>query len=645
MSDRGPGSRERRSSGRRRRVPAPSRGSEIAGIALLGLAIAGSALLFGAQQTPVLVVTALLSAGAALLLGLSTTPKLVWLLFGLAAYTLLQIVPLPLGLVARLSPASAAVWRDVLRPFGAPPPGWATLSVDPAATALETLKWFAYACVFVAASGLRARRGPAWVAMLVVGSSFLVCGVTLVHGILDIRRIYGLYAAPDPSQWLRGPFVNGNNLAGYLNVGLFAGVGLLLSPDTKLPRWPLLLAVPLLGVELVLTGSRGGVGALGVVGVAMGLIVLRQRRMASRRVLAGVAASALLVVVAAFALGGPRLAQAFADRDMRAKVAAWKWSLDMIGDFPVFGVGRGAFETAFQPYRGLLGRDWTMVFPYAENFPLQWAADWGPVVAIAGLVLWILLVRRALARALRDPLTTGLVAGIAALLLQNLVDLGLELFAVSALALLALGGALEPRSETRSRLPSGLLPALGVVISSVIVAATGAELVRIERHDVERAYSVWIKEGAEKPRAFLAQMRKVMLRHPGEAYFPLVASVAAARAGEDPLRFIGRALERSPLDGQVHLRLADVLAERKVVAQALMHLRLAALYDVILRDLALRKAANLVRSADELARAFPRDLPGGSLLSEVCRRALGPVRVGCFREVVERDVTDHASKV
>ena len=106
------------------------------------------------------------------------------------------------------------------------------------------------------------------------------------------------------------------------------------------------------------------------------------------------------------------------------------------------------------------------------------------------------------------------------------------------------------------------------------------------------------------------------------------------------MRWVGRALERSPFDGHVHLRLADLLAARGARRQALIHLRLSALYDVILRDNALWKAAGLAQSADDLLSAFPRNLPGATLLPEVCKRAAGPTRVACWREVISRDESD-----
>jgi hypothetical protein len=504
-----------------------------------------------------------------------------------------------------------------LRPFAAPPPSWVTLSVDPAATALEALKWFSYGCIFIAAAGWRARRGTAQLALLIFGCGALVALVTLAHGVLGLQRIYGMYTAPTPSPWLRGPFVNGNNLAGYVNLGLFAGVGLWLSPERKVPAWPLLLGVPVMVAQVLLSESRGGIGCLLLGLLWIGFRSLRRRRLGSPRLHAGIPAAFALGLAAAAAIGWARLAAAFSDRDAHAKVSAWRWSLDLIKDFPTFGVGRGAFETAFEPYRRLLGNDWTMVFAYAENFPLQWAADWGVLVAVLALAAAVVLGWRPVSRAMNDPLAGSLVAGLGALLLQNLVDLGLEIFAVSALAVVAFA-ALGGSSSTERRGP--VLDAIaisGVLVSTVIVLAIGAVPVRIERQRVSNAYSAWVRNGSKDPVGFLAMLRAPMLRHPGEAYFPLVGSIPAARAGGDPLRWIGRALERSPLDGQAHLRLADVMASRGARRQALFHLRLAAVYDGILRPCALEGVGSRTELRGSLERISP-----GSARREAASRAV-----------------------
>jgi len=340
----------------------------------------------------------------------------------------------------------------------------------------------------------------------------------------------------------------------------------------------------------------------------------------------------------AAALAGPELWASLTDRDVAGKLRGFAWSLGMIRDYPIFGVGRGAFETAFQPYRQTLGRDWTMVFAHAENLPIDWVAEWGVPVGVAALGALAWIARRPFRRALRDPISAGLITGLSVLGLQNFADFGLELCGVMVAALLAFAAADEPASlDSPASVRTLAIPAAPLALSLVVVLVIGATPVQIERHRLHEAFTAWSQSGSKDPNGMLPQIRAAMSNHPGEAYFPLLAGSVAMRSGrENPLPFLGRALERSPIDGNVHLTLGHVLAQRGNRRQAMLHLRLAARYDVTLRDGALQRIGALARSRDDLLSTFPPEQPGGELLGEACPKLYPALRVACTREVVAR---------
>ena len=200
--------------------------------ALLGIVVIGSALAIGTVHIPALLaVSALALLGATLeSLALRRVPWPALVLAALGLFSALQAVPLPAAWVSGLSPASADVWLRCLGPFGEPALRRFSLSVDPSASIAESLKWLTYACVYVMAMRTRARRGSAWLAVLLFGSVTLIALITLVHGIADLPELYGVYH-PDftPGRWNVGPLLNSNNLAGYAILGLFTGGALLLS--------------------------------------------------------------------------------------------------------------------------------------------------------------------------------------------------------------------------------------------------------------------------------------------------------------------------------------------------------------------------------------------------------------------------------
>ena len=127
-----------------------------------------------------------------------------------------------------IAPANADVWARSLLPFGERP-AWGSISLDPGASLVEALKWLTYASTFFAASVLGARRGTQLVLALVVSSATLLAVVTVSNGLLDARKVFGVYEPT--SQFLPhhvGPLLNANNLAGYLTLGAITGVGLML---------------------------------------------------------------------------------------------------------------------------------------------------------------------------------------------------------------------------------------------------------------------------------------------------------------------------------------------------------------------------------------------------------------------------------
>ncbi|HEX6766880.1 MAG TPA: O-antigen ligase family protein, partial [Polyangiaceae bacterium] len=388
---------------------------------------------------------------------------------------------------------------------------------------------------------------------------------------------------------------------------------------------------------VVLTGSRGGVGSLALGGVALAFVVLRQQRPDWLRVGGAVSALLLVLLVVGIALAGPSVHEELLDSKLGAKATAWGWTLDLIRDFPVFGVGRGGFETAFQSYRQPLGRDWTTIFAHAENFPLEWLADWGVPVGLAAVAAVAFAASGVRRRALGEPLASGLAIGLATLLLQNLVDLGLEVFAITAAALVAYAGIQSPGNGERRASLRFALPVAGAVVGSVLVVATGATPVALERERVASDYRAFEKSGARDGSRLFAGLRASIRRHPADAYFPMMGALISSRTHQgDPMRWLARALERGPMNGTTHVVLAQVLASRGARKQALIHTRLAALYDVTLRDYALQQAILFARNTEELVSTFPAGLPGAELLEDLCEATPGERRIGCWREALSR---------
>lgn len=605
----------------------------------LGLALLTAGLGFGGQPRSVLLVAAVLSV-IAVAFSPSALPlsRLTLGLLALSAFTALQAVPLPFGLVELLSPRAADVWAGVLRPFHEGSPAWVTLSVDPAATWLEVVKLTSCACLAAAGAGVRARRGSPAVAALAFGASLAVCLVTLAHGIVRAPLIYGTFTpVAEAERWTRGPFVNSNNLAQYLNLGLFAGAGLWLSGRSPLPAFVTGAGVPLLAAGVVLGGSRGGVLAMLLAAGFLVALTVSRNTASPARALGGLAGVVVAAVLGLLVLGDQHLVRSLLDDSVSGKLLAFRWSLPMIRDHATTGVGRGAFEGAFQPYRGARG-DASTIYAHAENLVLDWTSEWGIPVGLLALVGLGAASAVLVARARKDSTRSGLAAAILAVLIGGMVDFGIELFGIAALIVVVLSTAENAAVTPSSSRPwLRFVPAGAAALALVIALVSGARTARAERKTLREATAAVAREPKPSFDEVRGALRAAMLRHPGDAYFPLLGAFMATREGKNPLSWLGRALERNPYSGQAHLALGEALGAARQSSQALIHLRLAAAYDYSLSDRALRRAVELEPNLDALIRAFPSEIAGGAAFVDLCPRLTVESRVDCFREALRRD--------
>jgi hypothetical protein len=678
----------RTSASRRRSRGGSGDGRDPGGVAEQGLParmlaaiVIGSVLAIGTVHVTVLaVVSAVAFAAAAVSLyrsarapqGLSI-PLPTLLCAALAGYTLLQAIPMPIGWLRVVAPANADVWDRCLGPLGEPGPSWASISLDPGASFVEVLKWTVYGAVFAVAAAVASRRGASWGVASVFIAAAAAALTTLVHGLAGATHVYGLYQPGfNALPWHIGPLLNANNLAGYLNLGVLCGLGLLLSHRPLIPRWLVGVGVTLIvGID-VSSGSRGGVLALPIGMVALALLTRQSRgsganarqRASSWLMVFAVAAGGVLA-----ALGDTeKLWAELYDKNL-SKVEMILWAKPLLRDYPIFGIGRGAFESVFPLYRVTPGN---VVYTHAENFPAQWLAEWGVPVGLAALVAfgWAFAPRRLGAE--RSALAAGAWAGVAVLALQNMVDLALEVPAVCIGVVTVLGSLWgdrrrhAPREEARSTGPleGPVQVARGHVRSIVLqgawaravpvgIAALGALLIgasmRSGWHDVA-SDRLAVRRGFEAARALepgpvaslRGELRRAMARHPAEPYFPLMGALVAFHArDQSPIPWLQRTLERGQVNGRAHLLLAEVLAAQGRRRQALLELRLSFENDEALLAQAAVLAVRWTRSFDELLVAVPEGLPGSRVLIVMARYLVAPadveLRGRCDREAILRD--------
>lgn len=438
-------------------------------------------------------------------LGLARADR-IWLVPAvlLALWAAFQLVPLPPSVVAALSPEAdriyggtqigyrgdesatsegrlAALEREALRRVpevaGVPvppqaadlpdltvpvckPSGLYTLSLQPTATQ-ERLFWYlSLLMAFVLARGRVSSparyRVYRWVVFsTVVGLAVfaLVQAQTWNGKIYWVRRI-------TTSVYAYGPFVNPTNLAGVMELAVpwLAGYALFrLGAKGREALREARFSFAAVGTVLCTAAAVGAASKAGVVLVAAGLtaVAFRAARTGRQRaVLLGVVAAGALALP--FLLRGSRLAERLDEFVTYSsvgelgggRVPVWLAGLDLFGDFPLTGVGFGAFREVFPRYM-LPGQEGWL--DQAHNDYLEVAISGGVPAAL--LVLWMAgafawrVFRRFRGRRISTA-RIGLAAGVAALAVHALADFnhqipGVALLWVTACACLLPAGRRE----------------------------------------------------------------------------------------------------------------------------------------------------------------------------------------------------------
>ena len=530
------------------------------------------------------------------------------------AFIAFQLLPLPPALVGLLSPATREVFDFVLAPLGRYP-AWRPLSLDPPATANELVKAITYLTVFLAAAQVaRSRRAKARLVTMLGTSGIVVSVIGFGHALWGATSLLGLFSFEHARPPFLTTFGNPNHLASFLALcatALLARV--LVERDRKVATlWG--FGYLTTGVGVLLSLSRGGIVAF-VAAQAMLAIAVWMVRKSEREGVAlearafAVPASVLLVVAVSAYLAWDALAAELSSADTLdklkdSKLAMWPTFWPLMRDHWLVGVGRGAFEVAYQRFQDpfLTGQ---ATFTHAENIVAQWAADLGLPLAllVLGSCAWALL--GALRRGATDPERLAMVFGLAAVALHELVDFGLELggLAVPATVAFAVATCRQERASSFKRKAA-------VLLLPLVVAVAAFSWVRAGHSLKADGQALSAQVGQQDAQAIAAAAADMAERHPGDYFAHLVA--AQAFAAERPLHadllvgFANRAMYLNPSLPLPHRLAALALRATGRMSQARIEYKLAyQLGDAT----ALSEVTRVFKRPEEMLDAVPGDRP------------------------------------
>ena len=362
----------------------------------------------------------------------------------LVAFALLQSLPLPLGLVALISPEHAELTRHTAELMAGESARSASLSVAPEMTRRTALFLAAVGAAFVAGSVVGAHRGSRrLLALALLCAAFFQVLYGARRWFSRATTIWDVEVSGIPTR-LRGTFVNSNHLAYYLAMALavaFAWLWWAVNRARQTPSWEhrLVLAGPPALAWLTLftvtafTGSRGGLAAALFGTVLQGALLAGTQRRFRAGLFSAVLALAGMAVVASIGFQeglGRLLGTSLYEVTWSARREVYGATIELWQRFPVTGTGIATFREAFplvQPAQV------TSTWWHAHSDWLELLVTGGVVASLivfAGLLTLVLRLDRVLRQGRRSEDRAAALAAFGALImaaLHSLVDFGITM--------------------------------------------------------------------------------------------------------------------------------------------------------------------------------------------------------------------------
>lgn len=318
-----------------------------------------------------------------------------------------------------------------------------TISVFPFATAQASLHFVALFIFFGALlvfldSAARIRR----LVVLVTVFGFAYAFFAILQSVLSPDKIYGIYEIRYGSPF--GSFVNRHNFAAFMEMALALPLGLIFVG--AIPRDKKLLfftAIGLMGVSLLLSGSRGGLVAFLAMLIFLVILTVGTRNKKNLVLKAGLVVVLFAAIIAgSFFVGGEtsltRIAETAQSKDVTTDRAhIWAVTMHVIANHFPLGAGLGAYGVAYTPYDTYSGLERV---EQAHNDYLQVLADSGLVGALIGIAFLGIVYKTGKSSSntkntYRRGVAIGAFAGVFAILVHSVFDFVLHTTAISLLFL------------------------------------------------------------------------------------------------------------------------------------------------------------------------------------------------------------------
>jgi O-antigen ligase len=325
-------------------------------------------------------------------------------------------------------------------------PAVSSISLDAYSTRFAVILLIIYLVFFSAALAYindqkRLRR----IVFTIIIFAALMSFYGILQRLASLESIYGL--RPSPQAIPFASFVNQHHFAALMEMTIGITLALLFGKGTNKDKSPLLIiAAVLMGIAIILTGSRGGfLSLLGVIGFITAANLLHRPKGGSREasgdyrrnfmLIGGGIALVIVLLGAAFLLGGDEsILRGTGLQNAQADISSgrthfWRTALEVIRAHPFIGAGLNAFGVAYSQYDTWNG---SLRVEQAHNDYLQTLADAG-ILGLICIAAYIFLLfkksLRVIAKAsdtFRRSIAVGSLAGCFGILIHSFFDFPLR---------------------------------------------------------------------------------------------------------------------------------------------------------------------------------------------------------------------------
>ena len=492
---------------------------------------------------------------------------------------LLPLLPLPISLVALLSPEAAEQWTRGI-PGEDLNPTWGVLHRAPGPGTYAATMW-ATATTFLLACCARAHdeRFCRKITNYLLIAALVTVTACLIQTGLQSENVLGLY---EPrvgiSKPLRATFLNENHFSAFLGLALVLSASELFNRQQNSLPAPLLLLLSIVsGAMILMLPSYSGIGGASI-GLAT-VILLQYRKsgvFSGRRVLRGLGflvpllpllGALSLIVKSELSHKDPQTGRGLGLGATEPRLQSIDEIWQLVTSHPYSGVGISGFLDAYPAVRTSAGS--TLAFQ-PEVLPLKLLSECGLLLGPLLMLLLVGCVFLALRASQHYPTRIGAAGALFSLLVHEQADFATHTGGVLLPAIGLLVVSLPPRTMPFNRTSQ--------LLTASALATLALSTVPVLQHwDLHDEFEDVLPGPDAEPREIEEAASQIWAWHPSS--FVLAQEVglrlAAAGAPNRAMSWLNRAMLLAPTHPQPHLMTARLLRGLGAERQALLEYRIA----------------------------------------------------------------------